>query len=156
MPQLTSGRHVGINPKPLHTLIEDIIHEHTQALWPLLSIRSPHDCLTHFEIIYFEETQSTFLQTSEMTGNHPRGLKPTHTGLGVTDVLCENSDWTLEEKRDFTEFLQSERAQGLLQRAFEQVTNARVALEQQGNFLQRWQVQTWKNGCHPLQKERNI
>ncbi len=153
MPQLTSGRHVGINPEPLMTMIDDIINERTLALWPLLSIGSPLDCLKHFEVIYFEETQSTALQASDMTGNHPRELKPIPTGLRVTDVLGEQSDWSEEEKRDFNEFLKCERAQAVLQLAFEQVTNTRVTLEEHGSFQQKWQAKTWKIGCHPLQED---
>jgi len=153
MPQLSSGRHVAISPTPLNQLIDDILHERTLALWPLLAISSPEDCLAFFEVIYFVEKDAEDKTDQASNGNYPPELMPAPTGLSPVDVLSEDSEWTADERHEFKAFLSSERAQNFLQKAYDDVKDTQELLRTDGSFLQKWQALTWQAGCHPLQDQ---
>lgn len=156
MPQLPSGRHVALEPQPLNQLIDDVVNERAVAIWPLLAIASPNDCINHFELVYMEPTGDGDTP-SLATGSVPldAALRKVHTGLTLGDVLADTSDWSREDKEFFCEFLSSERVQAFLAHHFDHVQEVQAELREHGSSLQKWEAQTWAAGCHPLQDENN-
>lgn len=156
MPQLPSGRHVALEPEPLNKLIDDVVNERTAAIWPLLAMECPNDCIKHFELVYMETScDGDIPSLAKASVPIDSALRKVHTGLTLSDVLADTSDWSSEDKEFFCEFLSSERVQAFLVDHFDHVQKVKTALLEHGSSLQKWQTQTWLSGCHPLQNESN-
>lgn len=122
MPQLPSGRHVGVDPQPLNALIDDIISGKAVVSWPLLAIESKMDLLAHLAIVYFEEIDDG--KSFELAkGSLPidARLKKVVTNKTVVDVFNDNSDWSDEDKSAFWEHLTSERVKPFFNSLLEHV-----------------------------------
>lgn len=156
MPQLPSGRHVGLNPGPLNKMVADIVNNKAVVTWPILEIETPADCLKHMEVIYLiPEGEGEEVQLAEESNPGAEGMKIQRTGLSIADVMSEESDWPLIDKVAFEAFLTDPAIEPFLNDHFSRILELKEALKEHGSFVQKWEALTWENGVHPLQDEND-
>ncbi|HIF50170.1 MAG TPA: hypothetical protein EYQ42_01320 [Thiotrichaceae bacterium] len=154
MPQLPSGRHVGVGSDPLIDLVEDFTSGKNFSCWRFLAIDDVKDLYPYIEIFYFD-----FIED----GDRPKlkdhslpidaGLKKIETGLRVPDVFKDNSDWSEDDKVAFLEFLQSERFTKSFNRQLDTIKMIKADITLYGSEFQKAEVALWNNNIHWLQEK---
>lgn len=154
MPQLPSGKHVGVTLDPLNKLINDILENQLMTCAPLLRINQMEDLYPYLNIVYFENETDSDTPGLEV-GSLPLDaeLKPVFTNYRVTDVLSKESEWDGADKEAFINFLESERFNKMHKKKFESVLELKEILEKEGSWLNKAEFQMWKGGFHWEQDE---
>jgi hypothetical protein len=108
MPQLVSGRHVGLNVDRVLALARDGDFNHALAL--ASTIRTPEDLLQVMDLVYFAAWRG-----------QPDTSEPYLTGLTVRDISTDKCDWSPEEMRSFDSWLESPPARHWLRERFDEL-----------------------------------
>lgn len=147
MPQLPSGRHVGIDPKPLNDLLSEIEIGKSGLVWSLLEMDRPGKLGRYIEVVDFKRDNSGEAYTT-LDGSRPMDseLKMVRTGLMVPEVLAGAGagDLSDADRAAFEQFLCSERTRPFFEEHWERVSEFCDLLLEHGNCVQRVEVATWR------------
>ncbi len=154
MPQLPSGRHIGIGADPLLDLVEDFDSGKIISCWRFLAIEELKDLYPYIEIFYLEDKEEGKKPRLMENSLPPHAeLKQFETGLRVTDVFKSNSDWSEEDKIAFQEFLESERFVKGFKAKLEGIQRVKKYIEKNGTELQKAEIALWKDKVRITQEE---
>lgn len=112
MPQLRSGRHVGLCTSPYLDAIRSGPEPSTYFAIVALRIHapSPAELLHHTLIVYFHEDEGT-----------PPDAPAYRSGYCVGDILDGRSDWSADEVAEFRAWLKNDQSQRWLQAQFDEI-----------------------------------
>lgn len=116
MPQLKSGRHVGIQPQSFVDQINNgtDVNVYAFILAYRFSVHKPADLRNFLMVVYFKEDQGT-----------PPNAPAYHSGFLVRDVLDGKAGWSDEEIEEFRNWLDTNEAlNALLTQDFNEINEA--------------------------------
>jgi hypothetical protein len=134
MPQLKSGRHVGISADPLIKTIKFGTDVHVSAVIMAyrMSVTSPDKLKDFLSVAYFREGEGT-----------PPDAPSYDSGFFVRDVLAGKADWSEDEVQEFRTWLDTnEKINAWIAREFE-VINAAI----RDNLV--WNTPLWTDDESP-------
>lgn len=154
MPQLPSGRHVGIDPAPLHDLLQNA--EHFGNVHKVLAIKTTNDVLDYVEVVFLVPaadagTANNELHLGEGSLPAPPGMVCISSGSRLANWEAEFREWPEDDKRTFRELLES-RAAPTLQGYLAVVENVQAQLRASPDFLTKVLSAWWDHGLHPAQE----
>lgn len=154
MPQLTSGRHVGLSFAPLEVLIREA--SEGRAVHQLMSIETQGQLDAYAEVVELTPVAASG-RAVLADGSIPTDLQFDDTDTGINfDALDKLIDrgWTSAEILEFREFWQSSsRAQAMKDVALTRAREVQSWLLEHGPFVARLAAMWWRAGCHPAQEE---
>ena len=115
MPQLTSGRHVGLSTDRLFRMIDNGSDEARSVamVWLRLHVNTPEKLRNELAIVLYREGEGT-----------PPAAPAYLAGYTVGDVLDGRTDWPPQDVADLQAFLATRRAKDHVQTEFEQLSEA--------------------------------
>lgn len=154
MPQLPSGRHVGLNPSPLVDVLENAYNK--WGAHELMAIESINHLFAYIRVLYFKAeqgygTNGTGYQTFSLVPSDE--LTPYDSGYNLITIQDEMENWDYCDKKAFIDFLNEKRTNNFLENTLNKVREAQNELLDQPTTLQGMLATWWKLGCHPLQNE---
>ncbi len=126
MPQLPSGKHVGLTTRPLHQLLVNLDEGSNFAL--INKIGSLDDLFPYVEIIYFinGNTDTPPKNLHEITGKLPAGLTEISSGYRLSQKAELFSDWPLADCQALNDFIAGDEFQKHLGSLFNDIKHIRV------------------------------
>ncbi|MEQ1621820.1 MAG: hypothetical protein ABL919_10475 [Methylococcales bacterium] len=126
MPQLPSGKLVGLSADPLDHLLKNIGEGENFDL--INKMKALESIFPYLEIIYFVEgkTDTTPANIQEVTGKLPTGLTDVSSGFNLSQKAELFADWPLAECQAFDDFIASDACQNYLRHCFDEVKRIRV------------------------------
>ncbi len=150
MPQLSSGRHVGLDPSPLHQLLDracDGIDAHE-----LMALEAQPDLFAYINVLYFrQDAGGRSYQLADQSTAPPVDLEPYPSGYDLTSIQEELCSWSSADRHAFVGFLNEERTNAFLEGLLAIVRDEQENLLQQPASIPGLLATWWKMGIHPLQ-----
>lgn len=152
MPQLPSGKHIGLYPNPLHEILEEAyngfkVHE-------LMMIKQQEDLFQYIEVLYFklkEESEFRDDRYFSFSVVPPEELMPYPSGFNLISIQDELKNWEDRDKKSFVNFLNSKRTEHFFEEIIQTVQDVQNELLDNPTTLQGILATWWKLGIHPLQ-----
>jgi hypothetical protein len=155
MPQLPSGRHVALMPKPLDDLLKEgrlpgNIHK-------VLAIQTEADVFRYVDVLYLVPESEAGSQEGVL-GLHagslpvPPGMAFIPAGFRLAEWEKHAAGWNAEDRAAFREFLAG-RCAPVLREYLDTVRTGQARLREADDPLTRILVGWWDAGCHPAQEE---
>ena len=157
MPQLPSGRHVGLETHPLESLLE--ADPGGTRLPELLRIRTREHLTPYLDVVVFEPSpEGHEVILTDGFAALPLGLRSRPTPYTVATLPVgrpERSwpDWNTSDDPAWREFLASPRVHAQLDALLATVEARRDALRHHGTEDEQMQIQMWDTQCHPMQAQ---
>ena len=157
MPQLPSGRHVGLETHPLESLLE--ADPGGTRLPELLRIRTREHLHPYLNVVVFEpnpEGQAVEPADESLPlppGLHSRPTPYTAATLPVGRPERRWPDWSASDDPAWREFLASPPVHAQLDALLATVEARRDALRHHGTPHEQRQIQMWDTQCHPMQAQ---
>lgn len=108
MPQLPSGRHVGLSAGRTMEMARQ--GNFNLSLGFAASVKEPSDLAPLIDILYYHDKE----------GEPPPG-EPYYSGLTYLDVTNNNCDWSMEDIQALAEHVASDRGQAWLRAQFDEM-----------------------------------
>ena len=157
MPQLPSGRHVGLETHPLESLLE--ADPGGTRLPELLRIRTREHLTPYLDVVVFEPSpEGHEVILTDGFAALPICLRSRLTPYTVATLPVgrpERSwpDWNSSDDPAWREFLASPRVHAQLDALLATVEARRDALRHHGTPHEQVQIQMWDTQCHPMQAQ---
>lgn len=155
MPQLPSGRHVALMPKPL----DDLLKEGRQPgnIHKVMAIQTEADLHRYIDVHYVVPESEAGSQKGALTLHTaslpmPPGMACVPAGYRLSEWEQCAADWSEEDREAFRAFL-SGRAEPVLREYLDTVKIGQARLHCAEDTLTRILVGWWDAGCHPTQEE---
>ena len=113
MPQLPSGRHVGISPDNILNFAEKCDFQQVSDFY--LNIHDRNMLLHLLNVVLYEDN------ANPPSAGQPSIGKPYITDLKVTDIETPKCNWSSDDKAVFSQWLQEERTQEYLQSIYDKL-----------------------------------
>ncbi len=154
MPQLPSGRHIGLDPAPLAKMVSDA--EAGKFVLDLMAIKHPEDALRRIGVLYFRPKVESDrgMSLSELSNLPPEDLEPYPSGFNVVTIKSEFDQWSPEDQSAFIEFLRADRTSRFMDSVLAAIRKAQDRLVDNPSTLPGLLATWWNLGIHPLQEER--
>ena len=152
MPQLPSGRHVGLDPSPVDALWKDALQ--AQRVHQLMDIESVDDLLPFVDVIYFRDQDTSEDWSKRMhegADQLPPRLEPYPSGFNLLSIPDELVNWSAEDQAAFQVFVDRARSSGFLDEMLARVQEYKKDVAENGHKLARLLAAWWRAGVHPLQ-----
>jgi hypothetical protein len=151
MPRLPSGRHIGLDPRPLGQLVKDaatgrFVHE-------LMAIKHPEDAFSRIGVLYYRpkvEGEHS-LSLAEISNLPPEEMQAYPSGFNLVAIKAEFDQWSPEDQAAFLEFLRADRSSRFMDSLLKSVRNAQNLLLDNPSTLAGLLATWWNLGIHPLQ-----
>ena len=155
MPQLPSGKHLGLDPSPLQKVVSDAYgglktHE-------LMAIENIEQLFSHINVLYYrpiEEARSN-IPLAKFSTVPPDGLESYFSGFNLVSIKNELDSWSGGDQKAFIEFLNEKRTNRFLEGLLETVKRYQNELMEHPSTLQGMLALWWKLGIHPLQEDED-
>lgn len=153
MPQLFSGRHVGLDPKKLFRLFKEA--EEGRFVHRLMAIHDTDALLRFLEVVELkseEEGGGVVLNPSSVQSN--LAFKSVPTGVFANNLEGLSLHWSQEEITEIHDFLFEPRTIDLREKLLVEVKKKQELLLLNSNPIARLQALWWTTNCHPAQEEQ--
>lgn len=163
MPQLPSGRHIGIHVESL----EEIAHkihaslgeaEKNDFISEIGKITTLDALAPYVDVLYFREEAEDAEENPEryhqFSSRPAVRVEPYLSGFNLAEIEKLSADWSAADQAAFQAFLAEDRIQGYLQESLDQVMAFSKELNR--DFVERYVAMLWKAGLHPLQEEAEL
>ncbi len=155
MPQLPSGRHVGLHFWKLHAILEKPFEILNQGA--ILRIEHPDHVLQYGTVVFFRPASQAgegYREEYSELGNTPEEpIEPYDSGFNLVTIQDELPHWSAADRDAFIDWLQASNARAYVQGQFEYVQSIRRQLPECGPFWSRVTALWWEAGVHPFQEE---
>lgn len=159
MPQLPSGRHIGIHVESLEEIAHKIHARLGEAgkndfLSEIGKITTLEALAPYVDVLYFREAAEDAEENSDryhQSSNRPAvRIEPYLSGFNLTEIEKLSADWSAADQAAFQAFLAEDRTRVYLQGSLDQVVAFSNKLNKE--FVERYVAMLWKAGLHPLQE----
>jgi len=156
MPQLSSGRHVGIDPSRLFGLIRDSAKGLRVA--QLMEITAREHLLHYLDIIeLLPDEQAGPVVFNPRSAARPAPLVPGEFRIAMSELTRQTTQplascWSAEEIEEIMCFIVSDRAIEQREQLVKAVKHQQQNLLAHGEPLPRMLAWWWQAGCHPEQE----
>lgn len=152
MPQLPSGRHVGLGLDPLNSLVARI--KESAFITEVLVIEEREHLYRYVDLLILQVDSS--LPTPEYArGSLPvsADLKTNPSGYTLATMAPEVETWPISDQQALLDFVYSARTEHFLDNTLQWVKDIKRSLLDDPRFAVRVQAAMWLGGAHPLQTE---
>ncbi len=150
MPQLPSGRHVGLSQDPLARLVTDA--REGKFVHRLMAITEVSHLAPFLEVLELVEIDGDNQVTVAEGSNHlPGNFRSIESGVHLDRL--EVLPWPIEDIEALRTFATSPRNVSWMQQRLADVVAAKQEIAQGGEFVARLQAAWWSAGVHPAQEE---
>jgi hypothetical protein len=153
MPQLHSGRHVGLDPKKLFDLFKQA--EQGVFVHRLMAIEDGNLILRFLEIIeLIPDDKSAGVLLNPFSVQTKLVFKPKSTGVFANDLTGLSLAWSQADINGIQDFLSQPRAIELREQLLTKVKKCQKLLLSGNNAIASQQALWWSTNCHPAQEEQ--
>jgi hypothetical protein len=155
MPQLPSGLHFALDPRPIDKVIEDAYR--SAFVHVLMAIKGPEDLFRHVDVLYFRPTspEGEVREYSSDSGSAPEGLEPYPSGYNLITIKQHYDQWSKEDQEAFVAFLDAPMILTMFDEMLDSVKKSQQHLLANPGSTAGLFATWWKEGVHPLQEPRD-
>lgn len=152
MPQLPSGREIGLQPERLEKLYQEawegrFVHE-------FMMIENTRDLLPYIDIVELKPAVGgRTVQLDPRSQAEGKAFHRVGSQISLDKVHLLAGAWPAGDIAALGEFLASERARKFLDHALARIREGQQRILAEAHPLARMQAVWWREGCHPLQEE---
>lgn len=152
MPQLPSGQHIGLDPSPLQSIVNNA-YDGIQA-HELMAIETMDQLFKHINILFYRanDNGNDGYSLSELSIKAPDGFIAYESGYNLVTIKGVFDQWGQKDQCAFLEFLNESRTNSFFEAIFESIVKYQKGLTDNPSTLQGLLAMWWKLGVHPLQE----
>lgn len=154
MPQLPSGRHVGISPD-LDELWHDALNgRHVHVLMAIDSFEDVKPFISVVELIPSEQPSESGVGLDPLSTPFPlANFIAQPTGFGLNQMAALAARWPASDVFAFEQWLAEPACQSKFDALMVDIRNMQRDIFKEGSYLARVTAGWWVAGCHPAQEE---